>query len=98
MMRLSLSLGVTLEALARTMSASELALWISYYELEPFGPVRDDLRAGVVASIAAASNGMRVRPEEIFPSLRDDRPRERLKRVPLAPPRSMCVWLGVETN
>ena len=35
------------------MSSREFAEWAAYAQIEPFGPVRGDLRAGVVASVIA---------------------------------------------
>lgn len=37
--------------------------------VEPFGPMQDDLRAGVVASFMAAAGGGKVMPADLFPSL-----------------------------
>lgn len=54
--------------------------WMAYAELEPFGPLRDDLRAGVVASLAVApwlKKGKTVTPEDIFPTLKDQPTHER---------------------
>ena len=43
------------ELLAR-ISSRELAEWMQYYELEPFGEERADLRAAIVATTIANSN------------------------------------------
>jgi hypothetical protein len=43
------------ELLSRTTSR-ELSEWMVYYELEPFGEERGDLRAGIVASTVANVN------------------------------------------
>lgn len=32
------------------MSSTQLSEWMAYDRIEPFGPQRDDLRAGVIAS------------------------------------------------
>ena len=40
------------ELLAR-VSARELSEWQAYYTLEPWGEERDDLRAGIIASVVA---------------------------------------------
>ncbi len=37
-------------------SWDQLKTWLAYYQLEPFGEERDDLRAGIVA--AAVTNGI----------------------------------------
>lgn len=38
------------------IDSAEFAEWMAYANLEPFGPVREDQRAGVVASIIANVN------------------------------------------
>jgi hypothetical protein len=43
------------ELLRRTTSR-ELTEWMAFYELEPFGPERGDLRAGIVAATVANAN------------------------------------------
>lgn len=73
------------------MDAVEWAGWRAFADLEPFGPLRDDLRAASVASITAASNGLRVRPDEVFASLNAPRPRGR--GVAGRPPVSSCPGL-----
>ena len=42
--------------LSRRISERELAEWIAYYGLEPWGEERADLRAGIVASTVANTN------------------------------------------
>ena len=43
------------EMLAR-MTSAELTEWLAFFELEPFGPERGDLQAGIVASVIANVN------------------------------------------
>mgnify|MGYP000046381597 CR=1 FL=1 len=43
------------ELLSR-ISSRELSEWMAFYELEPFGDERADLRAGIVASTVANAN------------------------------------------
>jgi hypothetical protein len=40
------------ELLAR-ISSQELTEWMAYYELDPFGSERDDLRSGIVSAVIA---------------------------------------------
>ena len=47
---------------------------MAFAALEPFGPLRDDLRAGTAASAAANAWGGRTRPEHFFDTLRPPRP------------------------
>jgi hypothetical protein len=47
--RLALALGKTVGEIERTMSAYELREWMALSSLEPWGEVRADLRAAVIA-------------------------------------------------
>ncbi len=49
------------------MSRGELLEWQAFYELEPFGPAREDLRAGTIAAMLS-SNG--ATPGTFFPNLK----------------------------
>lgn len=52
--KLCLALGeVHPEALAAKLTASQLADWIAYNRVEPFGEERADLRTGILASVNA---------------------------------------------
>ena len=42
---------MTVDELLGRMSSAELSEWQAYYELEPFGQVRGDLQAGMVAAM-----------------------------------------------
>lgn len=73
------------ELLAR-MSGREIAEWMAYYRIEPWGEERGDLRSGVLASIvcnALRGKGDRVRkPQEFVLKFGGDVPdREDPKRV-----------------
>ena len=50
-LRLALGLGMTLAQLDQTMGYSELQLWKAYYELEPFGPSRDNYNTAVIGAL-----------------------------------------------
>lgn len=47
---------MTVAELLSRISSRELSEWMVYYELEPFGEERADLRAGIVASTVANVN------------------------------------------
>ena len=50
------------------MPATELVEWSLFYEQHPFGEFRADLRAGIVASVIAASAGNKnVKPSDFMP-------------------------------
>ena len=60
---LALALGMTVRELLARMDSRELAEWMAYYQLEPFGGFRGDLHAGLVCStIANANKGKRGKP------------------------------------
>jgi len=40
-------------AMLSSMSSSEFAEWVAYYQIEPWGETRADLRSGIVASTIA---------------------------------------------
>ena len=69
------------ELLAR-VSSRELTEWMAFASLEPFGPLQDDSRAGVIAATVAnvhrdPKKGRPLRPEQFFPSLKGGGKRER---------------------
>lgn len=52
------------------VSSRELTEWMAYYELEPFGEERADLRAGIIASTVANVNrakGKAYQPQDFMP-------------------------------
>lgn len=44
---------MTVAELGRRMSSAEFGDWIAYAEVEPFGPLHEDERAGVIAAVLA---------------------------------------------
>ena len=59
------------------MSSSELDLWEKYADQEPFGPLHDELRWGIL--ISDSRNAQRAKktakkwgPADIFPALKSD--------------------------
>lgn len=53
---------MTVAELGRRMSSAELTEWMAYAALEPFGPRREDLRAGLVtATLYNVNQGKRGR-------------------------------------
>lgn len=64
------------------MSSAEITEWLAFYQLEPFGGERDDLRTGIVAATVANVNRdpkKQKRPFEasdfmpVFPGVGEDR-------------------------
>lgn len=71
----------------REISATEFYEWQAYYELEPFGEERADLRAGIIAAtIANVHRGKRSRPykpSDFMPEYepRKDKPWQEMRAV-----------------
>ncbi len=54
---------MSVRELLERIDSRELAEWMAYYTLDPFGSVRTDLNAGVIAAtIANANKGKNGRP------------------------------------
>ena len=53
------------------MPATVWREWMGFFRLEPFGPVQDDLRVGILASLLhnAWFDGPKIQPHEVFPSI-----------------------------
>ena len=58
------------------MSSAELTDWIALYQLEPFGPIRDDLRIGILgmrlASCLATFTGGGPFLQDFMPNFDDN--------------------------
>jgi hypothetical protein len=68
--RLAIALGMTVRELLQRMDSRELVDWIAYWQLEPWGEERADLRAGIVASAATnvwVKKGKRTKPQDFVP-------------------------------
>ncbi len=66
--RLALAMGRTLQELREALSYAEFQEWCLYYQVEPWGDERADLRAGIVASTIANYAG-RQRADGTDPAL-----------------------------
>jgi hypothetical protein len=53
------------------ITSKQLTEWMAFYQIEPFGEERDDLRSGIVASVIAnvnrGKNRKPFKPEEFMP-------------------------------
>ena len=61
---------MTVETMLATISSRELAEWIAYYGLEPFGQDREALHAGIIAATVANANaakGKTYQPSDFMP-------------------------------
>jgi hypothetical protein len=52
-------MGRTVAEMRATMGAAEYDAWIEYYRVEPWGALRDNLHAGIVASAVLAPYSQR---------------------------------------
>lgn len=68
-------MGIPIAELQARVSSREFAEYWALYQLDPWGPERDDLRAGIVASTVANVNRDRRKrprpytPQEFMPKL-----------------------------
>lgn len=62
---------MTVRQLLQNLDSHELTEWAAYDLIEPFGPWRADLRAGIVASTVAnalrGKGGKSFKPEDFVP-------------------------------
>lgn len=45
--------GCTVAELQQRMGSAEFAAWLAFYQVEPFGDLRDDMRMALVATLTA---------------------------------------------
>ena len=69
--RLALAMGRTIQELRAVLSYAEFQEWCWYYQIEPWGEDRADLRAGIVASTIANYAG-KLRAEGAEPAIPAD--------------------------
>ena len=71
---------MTVQQLLRQMDARELTDWIAFWQREPWGDERADLRSGIVAAAATnvwAGRGRQATPRDFMPRCGDeDTPRQ----------------------
>ena len=73
--RLALALGKTVKEAQEGMTSREFAEWAAYYDLEPFGERRADLRAGrICATFANVMGGGKATPADFMPSFEPAQP------------------------
>ena len=62
---------MTVRELLARVDSRELSEWMAYYQLDPFGNVREDLHAGIVASTIAnvnrGKNDKAFQPSDFMP-------------------------------
>ncbi len=71
---------MTVRELLARVSSRELSEWRVYAQMEPFGSLRADYRAGVLAALTANINrgedAETVAPDDFFPELKEPEPEE----------------------
>lgn len=73
------------DRLASHMTVKQLRGWMAYYEIEPWGEDRADLRAGIVAATVAnayRARGPALKPGDFMPVF--DKPRQQTQAEQLA--------------
>lgn len=74
--QLALALGMTRARLITEITGEELAYWIAFYLVNPFGPERGDLQAGIIASTFANANSKKTfTPDDFMPDF-DRKPKQ----------------------
>lgn len=62
---------MTVAELSDRLSYRELLEWMAYYELEPWGAERDDLRSGIstaaIVQMWAGKNARKIKPTMFMP-------------------------------
>lgn len=57
--------------------------WLAYFELEPFGPLQDDMRSGQIAVLMANAyrkkNSRAIKLDDFYPHMREIKPRQNAK-------------------
>lgn len=86
--RLALHLGrVDVDRMLSELTAAQLQEWIAYSRVEPFGELRADLRAGIIAATQAnchrSKRSQAFKPEDFMPEFAQRKP-ERMSSKAIA--------------
>ena len=84
--RLALALGgMTVEEMLDRMGGAEFLAWITFYRLEPFGEIRADARAGIIAATVANTTRQKGQntavPSDFIPDFEQSQPKKRGQSV-----------------
>ena len=74
------TLGMSRKQAQREIDSREFAEWVAEYRIEPWGELRSDLRAGIIASAALApwsKKGREPRPIDLMPKFGGEAKRPR---------------------
>ena len=96
MFRLALALGLPVRELLSRIGSDELTEWMAFYQLEPFGDFRADVRSGIVAATFANANRAKdaqpFTPEDFMPFV------PFIDRQPPKAPSPMKTPMNAKTN
>tara|TARA_B110000908_G_C10121341_1_gene387751 strand:+ start:376 stop:648 length:273 start_codon:yes stop_codon:yes gene_type:complete len=67
---------MTVSELDARMTSREFAEWMIYFQIEPFGPARQDYHAALISTVVANSSGNKMSPNDFI------KPFEVVNRVP----------------
>ena len=67
---------MTVKELLSRIDSHELAEWLAYYEMCPWGEERADLRTGIVAATLVNVNGGRAKPSDFLPAFGQTKPEQ----------------------
>ena len=57
---------MTVSELDARMTSREFAEWMIYFQIEPFGPARQDYHAALISTVVANSNGNKMSPDDFI--------------------------------
>ena len=57
---------MTVSELDARMTSREFAEWMIYFQIEPFGPARQDYHAALISTVVANSNGNKMTPDDFI--------------------------------
>lgn len=94
---------MTVNELLIRISSQELSEWLAYYELEPFGEERADLRMGILASVFANANrdpkkGRAFKPQDFIPSFEGKAKKQQTPQEIYQAFRSWAVGAGAKVK
>lgn len=90
---MALSLGRTVAEIESDMSAKELLEWMAYDQIEPFGTVRDNFHAAIVAAMSLAPHTKDGKPPPLSQFFYVDPETARERRD-----RAMIAWLDARSQ
>lgn len=64
---MALALGMSVRRAQQEIDAREFAEWKAFGQIEPFGEVRADLRAAIIATAACNAGGIKAEPGNFMP-------------------------------